>query len=67
MNKPKRRIAIADTLPDFVEAVLLFVSHHYDFELTHDRNADYAFHSIDGYDVLKNLSLPSKTAHHPVT
>lgn len=53
MKKPKRRVAIADTLPDFVENVLEFVSDQYDFELTRDYDADYVFHSIDGYEVLK--------------
>ncbi len=35
------------------EKVLGFVSNKYDFELTCARNADYVFHSVGGYNVLK--------------
>ena len=53
MNKQKKRIAITDTLPDFIENVLEFVSNQFDFELTRETDADYVFHSVDGYEVLK--------------
>lgn len=53
MNKLKKRVAIADMDADFAKDVLRFVSDRYDFELTGDRDADYVFHSVGGYDVLK--------------
>ncbi|PNU20927.1 hypothetical protein C2E25_04890 [Geothermobacter hydrogeniphilus] len=53
MSKPVKRIAVADSQRDFVENILQFVQDRYRFEWTDDRDADYVFHSIDGYDVLK--------------
>lgn len=53
MAKAAKRIAITDSPQDFIKNVLYFVSDLYDFEITHDRDADYIFYSVDGYDVLK--------------
>lgn len=53
MDKPKKRIAIVDADPSFVQCILQFVEGRYDIELTNDLNADYVFHSVKGYDVLK--------------
>ena len=52
-NKPVKRIAVVDSQKDFVKDVLRFVESRYDFIFTQEENADYVFHSIDGYDVLK--------------
>ena len=54
-TKPKKRIAIVDAgrRPELVEAVLPFISDHYELEITTDYDADYIFHSCLGYDVLK--------------
>jgi hypothetical protein len=53
MNKPIKRIAIMDTPSEYVESVLNFVRHKYDFKFTNEYDAEYIFHSIDGFDVLK--------------
>lgn len=53
MTKLRKRIAFADVDAPSVEAVLRFVSDRYDFELTRDYDADYVFHSVGGYAVLK--------------
>ncbi len=53
MDKKKKRVAIADTDANFAKNVLRFVRDRYDFELTRDRDADYVFHAVGGYDVLK--------------
>jgi len=52
MNRPKKRIAIADTDISIVDAVLKFIEHKYTIELTNDTDADYVLHSVKGYDVL---------------
>jgi len=56
MDTTKRtiRIAAVDFGPEtsMLTNVLEFLSDHYDFEITTDRNADYVFHSNYGYDVL---------------
>ena len=54
-SKPKKRIAIVDAgrRPELVEAVLPFISDHYELKITTDYDADYVFHSCLGYDVLK--------------
>lgn len=55
MNEGKqiKRIAAVDGQMDFIENILAFVEDRYDFEITNPKDADYVFHSIDGYDVLK--------------
>jgi hypothetical protein len=53
VSKPIKRIAITDSPVSFIEATLQFVSDRYEFEVTSDRDADYVFYSVDGYDVLK--------------
>lgn len=53
MSKPVKRIAITDSPVSFIENTLQFVSDQYELELTTDRDADYVFYSVDGYDVLK--------------
>lgn len=53
MHKPKKRVAIVDADTEFVQSILKFVEHLYDIELTKDSTADYVFHSVKGYDVLK--------------
>lgn len=52
MNKPKKKVAIADIKPDFVENILQLAGNKYDFVLSRDFDADYVFHANDGYDVL---------------
>ncbi len=52
-DRRKLRVAYADVPPGYVEGVLKHVEHLYDIELTRDRDADYVFHSCDGFDVLK--------------
>jgi len=54
MAKPVKRIAIVDADRSFVEKVLHFVADKYDLQMTKDRDADYVFHSVMGYDVLKH-------------
>ncbi len=51
--KKNLRVAIADSSPDFVTNLLQFLNGRYEFELTREFDADYVFHSIDGYDVVK--------------
>jgi len=53
MTKPRKRVAIADADKGFVESVLHFGADKYDFVLTQRRDAEYVFHSVGGYDVLK--------------
>ena len=48
-----KRIAVVDSDQAFVENVLSFVSNRYDFEITSSKEAEYVFHSVHGYDVLK--------------
>lgn len=52
-GKPKRRIAFVDVAESFVEIILRFVAGRYEFERTRARDADYVFHAVGGYDVLK--------------
>tara|TARA_B110000037_G_scaffold114878_1_gene132054 strand:- start:5034 stop:6008 length:975 start_codon:yes stop_codon:yes gene_type:complete len=54
-SKPTKRIAIVDAgnNPEFLEAVLGFISERYTVQYTKDYDADYVFHSCFGYDVLK--------------
>ena len=54
-SKPTKRIAIVDAgkNPEFIEAVLAFITPHYSIQYTGDHDADYVFHSCLGYDVLK--------------
>jgi len=54
-SKPIKRIAIVDAgnNPEFVEAVIAFISERYTVQYTKDYDADYVFHSCFGYDVLK--------------
>lgn len=52
MLKPKIRIATADLPEYFAKLYCRFVEDRYDIEWTSDRDADFVFHSIDGYDVL---------------
>lgn len=52
IQKPKIRIAFADIDPDFVRNILSFVGDQFDFELTRDRDADFVFHAVGGYDIL---------------
>ena len=53
MHKPTKRIAITDSPVSFVEKILALTNDRYDFEITKDKNADYVFFSVDGYEVLK--------------
>ena len=53
MDKTVKRIAVTDSPKAFIEVVLDFVSDQYQFEFTNDRDADYVFYGVDGYDVLK--------------
>lgn len=53
MSKAKKRIAIVDALPSLVEHFLNYVRDKYDFELVRAYDADYVFHSVGGYEVLK--------------
>ncbi len=54
-SRPTKRIAIVDAgkNPEFVEAVLAFITERYSIQYTKDHDADYVFHSCFGYDVLK--------------
>ncbi|MFA7256227.1 MAG: glycosyltransferase family 10 [Kiritimatiellales bacterium] len=67
MIKPKKRIAIADIDRKFVQNLLGFVDDRYDFEITADRNADYVFHSVGGYEVLKYSGIRIFLAGENVT
>lgn len=53
-SKPTKRIALVDAghYPEIIEMMLPLISDHYDFEITNERDADYVFHSCQGYDVL---------------
>lgn len=51
--RSKKRIAVVDADPALAELILDFVRDMYDIELTNDKDADYVFHSVKGYDVLK--------------
>ena len=53
MEKPTKRIAIVDSSDGLAESVLEFVRDKYAIELTDQTDADYVFHSVHGYDVLK--------------
>jgi hypothetical protein len=53
MSKPRKRVAFIDADSYQVDMILNLVADRYDFELTQDRDADFVFHSIAGYDVLK--------------
>ncbi len=51
--KRKIRIATPDTDPGFVRPYLKYVEDRYEFIWTRDRDADFVFHSVGGYEVLK--------------
>ncbi|TYP00053.1 glycosyl transferase family 10 (putative fucosyltransferase) [Geothermobacter ehrlichii] len=53
MTRAVKCIAAVDSQRDFIENILAFVDDRYDFVWTDGHKADYVFHSIDGYDVLK--------------
>jgi alpha(1,3/1,4) fucosyltransferase len=53
MTRAKLRIATPDTDPEYISNYLRYVEARYDFEFTNDRDADFVFHSIGGYEVLK--------------
>lgn len=54
MQKKIKRVALIDAgLKNYVsEAILALVSSQYEFQITNARDADYVFHSVDGYEVL---------------
>lgn len=66
-NKPIKRIAITDGQKDFVDNILCFVTDRYTFEVTDNKDADYVFHSIDGYDVLNYTGIRIFVAGENVT
>ena len=49
---PEVRIAVADMPLPFAEMILGFVKDRYALQITNARDADYVFHSVDGYEVL---------------
>lgn len=51
--KIKKRIAVIDSPKDYIEKILHFVSDRYEFEWIDDQTADYVFHSVGGFEVLK--------------
>ena len=54
MQKKIKRVALVDAgLKNYVtEAILALLSSQYEFQITNAREADYVFHSVDGYEVL---------------
>jgi alpha(1,3/1,4) fucosyltransferase len=50
---PKKRIAVMDGDAILASAILEFVKDKYDIEQTDDKDAEYVFHSVNGYEVLK--------------
>ena len=54
MQKKIKRVALVDAgLKNYVtEAILALLSSQYEFKITNAREADYVFHSVDGYEVL---------------
>jgi hypothetical protein len=53
--KPTKRIAIVDAgnNPEFIKAVIAFITERYSVQYTKNYDADYVFHSCLGCDVLK--------------